>query len=74
MSDKKGIAKHCEYLESKIRKKQSKIENLQQRIDKAIELINDEDRCRGTTETNIMLMNHFECELLSILKGEDKEC
>lgn len=30
MSNKKGIEKHCEYLESKIRKKQSKIDELRQ--------------------------------------------
>ena len=53
--------------------KDKEIERLQERIDKAIELICDENRYRGTTDTNIMIMNKFECGLLEILKGEGKE-
>lgn len=43
MSNKKGIEKHCEYLESKIRKKQYKIDSLHQEIQQLKEQLKQRD-------------------------------
>lgn len=75
MGNKKGLAKHCEYLESKIRKKHRKIEEYQQQFNKAIDYAHKRlgflENCVGgeINQTNQEIAIHQ--KYLSILQGKE---
>ena len=75
MGNKKGLARHCEYLESKIRKKQCKIEEYCQQFNKAIDYAHKRlgflENCVGGDVYQINQEIAIHQKYLSILEGKE---